>query len=749
MLEEDLNKIRKFQEELSDQMLSNRISRFYTAFFLFIFILAGTIPAGAFKPDEGMYAPGQIAGLNLKKRGLKIPASAIYNPNAPSISDAVMRVNIATGGFGTGEFVSPDGLILTNHHVGFDALVAASTKENDLATNGFAASSRANELPATGYTLMLTKRVEDVTSRVVAGTEGLSGKELAEKLEANRKALESEEQAKSKDSNIRVQELNDGLYFFLYETQTIKDVRVVYAPPRNIGFFGGDPDNFEWTRHTGDFTFLRAYVGPNGEFAEYSKDNVPYKPKKFLTLSLEGISEGDFVMVMGYPGGTSRYRESAAIEYAQNISYPFIADYVKSWSEALSLISEEEPEKAIPLQSEIFSLNNALKVYQGNVVAMKRADIVDVRKQQEAAMESWINADATRKAKYGSLFSDLNKIAETHYKTAARDRVISIFPSGSTTKAFLLAYSAIGAVADGKGLGANEEEKQKTLGRINAVFKDHDTILEREMIKFFLGKLSDLPEDQKFEPAEELFGRFEGKARRKAEAAFAEKIAKRFDTPESITGIYTKSLAELKQEMPEIVDLALGLRAAKADYALRTAAFMQAISPLRLQYEEVLSGFEGKALYPDANGTLRFTFGNIKGYSPREAVIYEPFTTLRGVIEKDTGVPPFDVPEKLKELQAADNFGAYGKNGSVPVNFLSTTDIIGGNSGSPVLNGKGEQVGIVFDGNYEGLGDDIFFSNDYGRTISVDIRYVLFLTERFGSAGWIMKEMSIKKPKKK
>ena len=727
----------------------NKITRYYTAFFLILTIFAATLPAVAFVPDEGMYTPGQVSELNLKKRGLKIPASEIYSPTAPSISDAIMRVNIATGGFGTGEFVSPEGLILTNHHVGFDALVAASSEDNDLATNGFAASSRANELPATGYTLMLTSRVEDVTAKVTAGTEELSGDALAAKLEENRKALETAEQAEAKNSTIRIQELNDGLYYFLYETQTIKDVRLVYAPPRNIGFFGGDPDNFEWTRHTGDFTFLRAYVAPNGDFAEYSKDNVPYKPKKFLTISLDGISENDFVMVMGYPGGTTRYRESASVKYNQKISYPFIADYVQSWSDALNLISEEEPEKAIPLQSEIFSLNNTVKVFEGNVDAMRRADIIDARKNQESQMAAWIDADAARRAKYGSLFSDLELIAKTHYKTAARDRVISIFPSGSTTQAFLLAYAAITAVADGRGLGANEEAKKKALEAIDAVYEEYDPILEREMIKFFLFKMSELPEDQKFAPAEALFGDLEGKDRRAAEAAFAEKIASRFDSPESIKSLYDKNLDELTQEMPDIVKFVLGLRESKADFAVRTAKFNKEIGPLRLKYERVLSGYEGKKLYPDANGTLRFTFGNIKGYSPREAVIYKPFTTLRGVIEKDTGKDPFDVPEKLKELQAAGNFGVYGKDGTVPVNFLSTTDIIGGNSGSPVMNGRGEQVGIVFDGNYEGLGDDIFFSNDYGRTISVDIRYVLFLTERFGSSGWILKEMSIKKPKGK
>ncbi len=730
-------------------MIFNKPNKFYAAFLLTVFLIVGSIPMAAFAPDEGMYTPDQISQLPLKKRGLKIPFSALYDPSAPSISDAIMRVNISTGGFGTGEFVSPDGLILTNHHVGFDALVAASTKDSDLATKGFTASSRSSELPAKGYTLMITKRVEDVTGKVSEGTASLSGEARAEKMEANRKALESAEQAKAGDSTVRVQELNDGLYYYLYETAMIKDVRVVYAPPRNIGFFGGDPDNFEWTRHTGDFTFLRAYVSPGGEFAEYSKDNVPYKPKKFLTISLEGLSDGDFVMVMGYPGGTTRYRESGSVAYSQDVNYPFIAQYVRAWSDALSLISEEEPEKAIPLQAEIFSLNNAVKVYEGNVVAMKRANIVMERRNLEAQIASWIKADTARTSKYGDLFGEFDKIGDAYYKNAARDRAISIFPSTSTTKAFALAYSAIGAVADGKQLGENAEEKQKATDRINATYEDYDPILEREMIKFFLRKISELPEGQKFAPAETLFGGRTNKERREAEAKFAANVAQSFDKPEKILGIYGTPKDKLRQEYPDIVSLALELRDARSAYGGRTNAFNNEISRLRLLYEEALAEFKGKTLYPDANGTLRFSYGNVKGYSPREAVTYSPFTSLRGVIEKDSGIEPFDVPQKLKELQTAGDFGVYGSGGTVPVNFLSTNDIIGGNSGSPVLNGKGEQVGIVFDGNYEGLGNDIFFSNDYGRTISVDIRYVLFLTERFGSAGWIMKEMSIKKPKGK
>ncbi|MCO6510999.1 MAG: S46 family peptidase, partial [Aridibacter famidurans] len=276
--------------------------------FFVVLILFSLVPVSAFVRDEGMYAPDQISRLPLKKRGLKIDPSELYDPSKPSISDAIVRVNIPTGGFGTGEFVSPDGLVLTNHHVGFDALVEASTSENDLGDKGYSATSRANELPAKGYTIVLTKRAENVTAKVIEGTDKLLGEARESKIAANIAALESSEKAKNPGSQISVREINEGFFYYLYETETINDVRVAYAPPKSIGFFGGDPDNFEWTRHTGDFTFLRAYVAPDGSFAEYSANNVPYKPKRHLKISLEGVDEGEFVMVMGYPGGTTRFR---------------------------------------------------------------------------------------------------------------------------------------------------------------------------------------------------------------------------------------------------------------------------------------------------------------------------------------------------------------------------------------------------------------------------------------------------------
>jgi hypothetical protein len=335
---------------------------------------------------------------------------------------------------------------------------------------------------------------------------------------------------------------------------------------------------------------------------------------------------------------------------------------------------------------------------------------------------------------------ELERISTAYYQTPARDRLLMTFPSQSTTPHFRLIYDAILARQQNQTLSA---EKRK---EIETVFQTREPIMEREVIKFFLKALAELPADQKFQPVERLFERFQGKERRSAEETLAESIAenKDFDTAQKVIKLYDESFNDLQKKYPNVVELVTAMAAEKAQVSARTAAFNKDIDRLRLLYQQGMAEMNNATPYPDANASLRFTYGRIKGYEPREAVIYEPFTTLKGVIEKDTGIFPFDVPEKLKQLQRTKDFGRYGVGDSVPVNFLATTDIIGGNSGSPVLNAFGEQVGIVFDGNYEGLGNDIFFSPDYGRTIAVDIRYVLFVTEKFGNAGWVLNEMNIK-----
>ena len=687
-------------------------------------------------PDEGMFVPGQIAGLPLKKRGLKIKPIDIYNPAGGGITDAVIRLSIGC----TAEFVSPDGLILTNHHCGFDALVAASSPDKDLVETGFNAGSRAGEISAKDYSIFITERVDDVTSTIKAGTENLSGAELADAYKKKIDELTAAEQAKAPaGSKIRIQMLDSGYFFYLYQTHQFEDVRVVYAPPRNIGIFGGDPDNFEWTRHTGDFTFLRAYTAPDGTSAKFSPNNVPYKPKKYLTMNIGGLKDNDFVFVLGYPGGTTRYRESQSIQFARDANFPFLAKWLRSLSDTLKQIGSTDEEKRIAFQGDIASFDNSRKLFDGGYLRLGRANVVQAREAEEARLATWIASSPDRQKKYGTVLSELKALSEETNATSKRDVIMRRFPDPNSMTVLPQIFAAVSSVMQGKTLTA--EQRTAKLTEIREAYSHREPAFEHDLIKFFLRSFAELPEDQKFQPLESMFKGMTDKQRRADEEAHAARMAEGdYADPEKVVAIYGMSMSDVEQKLGPV----LAFLKEKQALAARSANFASKIDRLRLLYMQALTELEGKSpVYPDANLTLRFSYGNVKGYQSREAEYRTPFTTMKGMIEKNTGEKPFDAPQKLIDLQNAHDFGRYGQGDSVVLNFLSTTDIIGGNSGSPILNGNGEQVGICFDGNFEGLGNDFYYDPDVNRTISVDIRYVLFVTEKFGGAKWIVDEMKL------
>lgn len=685
--------------------------------------------------DEGMFAPGQISSLPLKAKGLKIKATDIYNPAGGGLTDAVIRLSIGC----TAELVSPEGLILTNHHCGFDALVSASTPEKDLVETGFKADNRAGEIPAKDYSIFITNRVDDVTATIKAGTADLSGEALAAAYKKNIDNLTAAEQAKApKGSTIRIQMLNSGYYFYLYQTTEIKDIRVVYAPPRNIGVFGGDPDNFEWTRHTGDFTFLRAYTAPDGSSAEYSPNNVPFKPKKYLTMNIGGLKDNDFVFVLGYPGSTTRYRESWSIEYARDANFPFLERWLDALSTSLRQIGAADEDKRVALQGDIANFDNSRKAFGGGHLRLTRSGVVQARQAEEARLATWIAADPNRQKKYGNVLSELKSLSEETNATSKRDVIIRRFPDPNSMVILGQVVAAATAVKQGRTLNAAQRESKTD--EIDAAIKGREAGHERELLKFFFKSLDELPAAQRFAAADNKFGNKKGKARRDAEAAFAAEIADGPNTTAAkIAALYGLSWSEMQAQHPFVS----GLVDERAALAARGAKFAAKIDGLRLAYMNALTEWKGGPVYPDANSSLRFSYGNVKGYTSRESEYRSPFTTMRGMFEKDTGVNPFDAPQKLKDLHAAKDFGRYGSDNTVGLNFISTTDIIGGNSGSPILNGNGEQVGLCFDGNFEGLGNDFYYDPEKNRTISVDIRYVLFVTEKFGGAKWVVDEMKI------
>jgi hypothetical protein len=711
------------------------MTRFASLLLTFAFLLSSTSFAFA-APDEGMFTPNQIAGLPLKARGLKIRPIDIYNPAGGGLTDAVVRLSIGC----TAEFVSPEGLILTNHHCGLDAVAAASTPGKDLVETGFNAGNRAGEIPGKGYSIFITERVDDVTSKIKAGTESLSGEALAAAYKKNIDALTVAEQAKAPaGSTIRIQMLNNGYFFYLYQIRQFKDVRVVYAPPRNIGVYGGDPDNWEWTRHTGDFTFLRAYTAPDGTSAEYSPNNVPYKPKKYLTINIGGLKDNDFVFVLGYPGSTTRYRESWSMQFYRDAYFPFGEKYLGALADSLRRIGSTDEEKRLAFQSAIANYDNYNKKWGGDHIRLKQARVVEARQAEEARLAAWIGANMDRQKRFGTVLSELKSLSEETNATSKRDVIINRFPDRNSMSVYGQIVAAATSVKAGRTL--TEAQKAAKLEEITKALNGREPAHEREMLKFFFRSFDALPAGQRFTAADQKFGNKIGKERRDAEAAFAAEIAEGPEsTPEKILAWYSMPWSEIQANHP----FTAGVVEERAALQARTTKYNAAIDRLRLGYMQALTEMHGMSpVYPDANSSLRFSYGNIKGYQSREAEFRSPFTTMKGMIEKDTGENPFDAPQKLKDLQAAHDFGRYGEGDSVVLNFISTTDITGGNSGSPILNGNGEQVGICFDGNYEGLGNDFYFDPAVNRTISVDIRYVLFVTEKFGNAGWVLNEMKI------
>jgi hypothetical protein len=487
---------------------------------------------------------------------------------------------------------------------------------------------------------------------------------------------------------------------------------------------------------------MRAYVGPDGKPAEYSPNNVPFKPKRHLTISLAGVKENDLSLVMGYPGTTTRYREHQSVAYNQNIRFPFLVRWFNANISSLEAVGAEDPEKKVKLQGDIASFANGEKAFRGGAVAMKRGAAVAKRKADEAVFSKWVNANPQRKAKYGEVLSAFAKTYEEFDKVSRHDILVPRFVTASP----LLNFVAQAANSAAEGKQYSEAELGKIRETLTNAFAEREMAAEAVLLKFYLREAADLPVGQKIEAVEKIFGGMNGAARVKAEEEFVKSAltSGRFNSIEAMLDFYKGTVANVRADNEEFVQLATALVKENMAAQARVQKFNAEFNRLRLLFIQGMSEMRGKTPYPDANGTLRFSLGNVKGYKPRESVTYTPFTTLKGVIEKDSDVFPFDAPQKLVDLQNSRDFGRYGVGDSVPVNFLTTNDIIGGNSGSPILNAAGEQVGIVFDGNYEGLGNDFFVSDELGRTIAVDIRYVLFVTEKFGGVNWFFKEMNIK-----
>ncbi len=720
------------------------------------------IVALAFAPfaslaDEGMWLPDSLSKLplaQLKKRGFELKPEDVYSTTQPSLKDAIVQISAG----GTGSFVSGEGLILTNHHVAFAAITRASTTEKDYINNGFVAKSRAEEIPAQGYTVSILQEFKDVTAEVLSAAKPeMTPEQRDAALAAKRGEIQKTALNGRDKDGIRTQvvEATSGLQYYLYTYLTLRDVRIVYAPPKSIGYFGGDPDNFEWPRHCGDFTYLRAYVGADGKPAAFSKDNVPFKPKRFLAVSAAGIKEGDFTFVLGHPGATYRYRESYSLDFRQNIQLPDQIATLKKQIDALTKLGEKNPALKIRLSDQIFSMSNSLKAFEGAVLGLKKLNLIERRSAEEEALKKWLDANPAAKAKYGNVLPQIEALyVDLRSFTSKQSAFSELFDTGELIGALYFAYLR----ATDKEKPANERNPQlsdgalpQILNQIGGDWNEREPEAEAKTLANALERLADLPANQKFALVETLFGNQTGDARRQAERDFADKAIanSKFKSLDEVKKLFSTSAADIRAIDDPLAKLVVAAVDENAPFAKRVAKFNSEVVRLRPNYVAAMLEMKKAPYYPDANFTLRFTYGEVKSYKPRDAVFYHWQTSLAGVIDKDTGEDPFNVPAGLKDLAKKKDYGSYfdARLNDVPVNFLSTTDITGGNSGSPIMNGRGEVIGLVFDGNYEGLGGDYAFDGNLNRTINVDIRYVLFVTEKLGGAAYLFDEMKINRGK--
>jgi hypothetical protein len=694
--------------------------------------------------EEGMWLLTQLKDLNLKGRGFQVSPDQIYSPGRPGIAQAVVLL-----GGGTAELVSPEGLILTNHHVAFTAVQRASAKlkETDLIQTGFLAGTREEEIEAPGYSANILEDMNDITG------DFLNFQKITDP-EKRRKAIDRHIQARTdgieKDSTdifAQISEMYSGKQYILYVYRRYDDVRVVYVPPGSIGNFGGDIDNWMWPRHTGDFSFLRIYLAPDGTGRKFHKENIPYRSKYWLKVASKGLEDNDLTFIIGYPGNTTRYRTSHSVDYNFNYSYP---RNIKLYQETIGILesfTRDSVNARMKVANFSKGLNNSLKNYQGQVECMKKSGFLDKKIRFENQLTSFLKTDSKLQKKYGQVLGDIQALYKEQIKKRNHDDAL-----------VLLDRLSGDMVSIAKKIYTLSREREKSLKERDPYFSEKDIHREADRLHFryisfyepadkallkrSLNLMAKLDDSKRIQGLDYILKNDSFSIDQFIEGAYART---RLKDVNFVKTLYNLSSKEIESLNDPLLDLARQLYPEIEAARKWDETFGARITDLRRKYLEALVAWKGAGLYPDANRTIRFTFGPVAGYSPRDAVEYAPFSAIRGILEKETGAEPFEVPEKLKELYQKKDFGRWVDPdlNDVPVAFLHSCDITGGNSGSPVLNTRGELVGIAFDGNYEAMNSDWQFDENLQRTISVDIRYVMFITEKFAGAAHILKEMGL------
>ncbi|MFT4733016.1 MAG: hypothetical protein ACI89W_002046 [Gammaproteobacteria bacterium] len=699
--------------------------------------------------DEGMWQPHQLPNIKeqLVAAGLKL------NPDDMSdLSNFPMNAIISLGGC-TASFISDQGLVVTNHHCAYRSIQHNSSEENNLLANGFVAKTKQEELSAApGSRVYITESLTDVTAEVTGGISAeLTGNDYYQAIENNRKVLVADCETDD-DYRCSVSSFHSGASYVLIKLLTIRDVRLAYAPPSSIGKFGGDTDNWQWPRQTGDWAFYRAYVGKDGKPADYDTGNVPYSNKAFLKVNAAGVDEGDYVMVIGYPGSTNRYRTAVEVENNFTWTYPKAKLYREEYIDVIKQNSAPGSDQRIKYASNIASLANYAKNYGSMVESYNKGDML-VRKQQlESDLVNWLATDADMNAQYAGTLVTLNQLIEESDETKERDLLMSYM--GRTTMMSvaegLLRLSHEQAKPDAlREPGYQERDLKRYEQSITSVNSRYVADIDKALFKHFLAKYVYLPMEQRVTTFDKFFdikGKDLSKANAKIDQMYAHTKLGDLDTRIAMMKMSEK-------EMRASADPFVKYAVSQFDYSMeeekRSKSLSGQLQQVRPEYMKAVLAFKKsreEAVYADANSTLRITFGNVKGYSPEDGLIATPFTTTEGMLAKYIpGDDEFDLPLKLREAINAKRYGSYAnaRLNSVPVNYLSTLDITGGNSGSPTLNAKGEFVGLVFDGVYESIIGDWDYDPKYKRAIHVSSPFMLWVMDEVDGAENLIEEMEI------
>ncbi len=701
---------------------------------------------------EGMWQPAQLPSIakQLKAKGLKIDPATLSDLTAYP-----MGAVVSLGGC-TASFVSKEGLIVTNHHCGYGDLQYNSTPDNNLIVNGFLAKTKAEELPGSpGSRVYVTESIQDVTKDVEANLhDWLSGAERFKAIDKARKELVK--QCEAEDGyRCRVATFYGGLSYQLIKQLEIRDVRLVYAPPESIGKFGGDIDNWMWPRHTGDFSYLRAYVSPDGKSATYSKDNVPYHPKHVLKVNPKGLEAGDFVMVTGYPGRTNRYRLASEVQHALDWSYPQLIEIYKGGLAIIAAAAKKNPDDGVKYASLEAGLNNYLKNFGGQIEGLTRGHAVAVKQQQEADLKAWLAAQDTAESK--ALLDDIAKLEKTiaeEQANSARDMAIGqLYRSAELATAIRLVHLA--KERPKEDLDRDDGYQKRDWVRIEQGLKSMQRrfapAVDQQFLVMALKRYTGLPQDQRLSALDKWLGDAS------SEAAIARKVARLYansnlDKLDARMKWFKADTKAINASKDSMLVLARALQPQLKTLNDANDAMEGTLSALRPRYMQALIDWKNsknEPVYPDANSTLRVTFGTVQGVSPRDAVTYAPFTTVQGILEKNTGEVPFNAPQaELDAIRAGGDFDGFAspEQNTLPVDFLADLDITGGNSGSPAMDSEGRLVGLAFDGNWESVSGDWLFDQRTNRSIEVDVRYMLWVMHHLDHADNLLREMGVKVP---